>query len=98
MRVWVDVDVDVADVFEQLGDEALLKELERRGHAKVQKVFDAEESELAAVLVHTEEALDQLRQGRADDARLTLERALYPKWKSVEASAAEFIRMSQVAA
>lgn len=73
--------VDVSDVLDELEDADLINELKRR---QVDTAADVERSKTQSLMPLLEEALEMLQQGRADDARLTLERALYPKWKSAE--------------
>jgi hypothetical protein len=80
-RISVDVDVDLADLLEQVGEDALIKELEARCLEPRRKIKEAEERDFLPLV---EEALDQLRSGRPDEARLTLERTLFPKWRSRE--------------
>lgn len=75
------VDIDVDDILHQISNEVLAKELEDRNIAAIQA--KQEEIDLSFVPL-VEEALTYLRIGRADDAALTLERALYPKWEKPE--------------
>lgn len=91
-NIRIDVDVDLDDVLYNITDKQLWSEFEKRSRRRLVYVDDAERSELTVMVDFAEEALAYLAAGRADDARLTLERALFPKWKSFEISAAQFLK------
>lgn len=74
----VSAEVDVSDVLDQLDDEELRDELDKRRRAAVKygrPVVNIGGADFA------EDALDALKQGRVDDAMLILERNLYPKFR-----------------
>lgn len=75
------VSLDLAEVFSEIGDDDLVREVENRCLKVARSVEEAKADDFTPLV---EEALDLLRQGRADDARLTLERALFPKWRAPE--------------
>lgn len=81
-RIVVDTYVDLAEILDQVGEEALIRELEARCLEPRRKIKEAEERDFVPLV---EEALEQLRSGRPDDAQLTLERTLFPKWRTSEA-------------
>lgn len=86
--------IDLSDVWDEISDEQLREEMERRCIDAARSVEEAKTDSLTPLV---EEALEQLEQGRADDARLTLERALYPKWKSPE-DALKLLALARAAA
>lgn len=79
--VSVYVDIDVGDVLDEISDEQLVAALEARNIDAAKAAVDKIDLSFQPLV---EEALGYLKAGRADDAMLTLERALYPKWKSPE--------------
>lgn len=81
VRIYAKIDLD--DVLDELSDEQLREAMERRCIDTARNVEQAKEDSLRPML---EEALDLLRSGRAEDAALCLERALFPKWKTPEDS------------
>ena len=79
--VSVYVDIDVGQILEEMTDAQVLEEVERRC---IDIARTPEQAKVDTFTPLVEEALAMLQQGRTDDARLTLERALFPKWDSPE--------------
>jgi hypothetical protein len=73
--------MDLSDVWDEISDAQLREEMERRCIEAARTVAEAKENALIPLV---EEAPSLLQSGRADDAALALERALFPKWKSPE--------------
>jgi len=68
MARYINVDVDIDDVFAAIDDADIIKEAASRGynHSSTLSVIDA---------------LTQMRAGRIADAQTTLEREFLPKWR-----------------
>lgn len=79
--IGVYVNISLDDAFSEIGDDDLLKEIERRCLTVARTVEEAKADSFTPLV---EEALELLCQRRFYDARLTLERALFPKWKAPE--------------
>lgn len=73
--------IDLSDIWDEISDDQLREEMERRCISVARTVEEAKHDSLSPLV---EEALELLRSGRGYDAALTLERALFPKWKSPE--------------
>lgn len=80
----LNLDVALSDVLAEISDDQLQKEMADRCLEAARRVEEAREDDFKPLV---EEALEYLRQGRAADAQLVLERTLYPKWSSPEAVA-----------
>jgi len=79
--IHVSTRIDLSDIWDEIGDDDLRQEMDRRCIEAARTVEEAKADTLTPLV---EEALALLRSGRADDAALSLERALFPKWKSPE--------------
>jgi transcriptional regulator len=79
----VEVDVDATEVIDELGDDDLRKECQRRGLT----LHDEDE-----IVELVREALRDIHQGRVVDAVTVLERLCYPKWSSADACLAQLGR------
>lgn len=77
------VRIDVNDVLNEIGDDDLLDELR---HRKLTPAGPGETTDLDIV----REAHAALARGQITDARIILERILFPKWKSQGACAAQY--------
>lgn len=84
------IDIDLGEVLAEMSDQQLVDALEARC-IKIERT--TEEAKIDTFTPLVEEAADLLRQGRADDALLTLERALNPKWQSPEEPAGRIRHM-----
>jgi hypothetical protein len=84
VTVEVDAEVPVREVLEHLEDEDLLEELEKRQLEKKKIEVADDRDELLR------EALDCLHRGDVAETTLILERALFPKFKSIELCEREF--------
>jgi hypothetical protein len=84
------IDIDLGEVLAEMSDQQLIDALESRC---IKIARTTEEAKIDTFTPLVEEAADMLRQGRADDALLTLERALSPKWKSPEEPAGRIRHM-----
>lgn len=84
------IDIDLGEVLAEMSDQQLVDALEARC---IKIARTTEEAKIDTFTPLVEEAADMLRQGRADDALLTLERALNPKWQSPAEPAAHIRHM-----
>jgi hypothetical protein len=78
--VSIEVDVDIDDVLDDIGDETIAEEFERRG------LFD-----LSAI----RNAIAELTAAKRYDAATRLEREFFPKWKSVDECRAAYEQRGQ---
>lgn len=86
ISVTTDVEIDPWDVLEELNDEEILEEVERRD---LNKKVEARRK-LADPLDLLEDALDALRRGDSAEAVFILERTLHPKFPSIEVCEKKF--------
>jgi hypothetical protein len=75
----VTVDVDLDDVLEQVDDDFLREELDRRRRTAAK--LSGQVATSVGGPDFAEDALDAIKKGRIDDAMLILERNLRPKFK-----------------
>ena len=82
----ISIDVAVSEVIGAIDDELLVEEVKARDlEAKVSDKLNDAQSQLEEVLDLAREALTAFREGRGRYAVIVLERAIAPKFKSVEA-------------
>lgn len=84
------VDINVADVLEELTDETLIDEMTRR---KIEQQTAASQASVDEALP---DILEMLRRGEVAEAELTLERLIFPKFKTLELCESEFKKVRNV--
>jgi hypothetical protein len=87
ITVEVDAEVSVRECLEYLDDEDLIEEMEQRDLARKKLDVSDERDEMLR------DAIDLLQKGEMAETILMLERALFPKFKSVELCEREFNKL-----
>ncbi len=81
----ISIDIDLDELWHQVSDREFRTETARRALGQEKQQQDAAREAITT-------AIDQIRRGDTLDAITTLEREFWPKWPSVEQSAAAYLK------